>query len=287
MILPYLNAIDSTLLNTYIDFNLSYLNDLKVNIYNPTPYSTYLNNILAKDDLDPYKVAPGEASAKLHSALCKLIDRTYFFNQEEKSELNALLTYILLSPNPNLEQVTFKLSQLQEIHKDLTEIEVGDDGIIIYAKMLYNRSRMLALQDRGLKGVELELTTDFDKMIDVVAVADMMSRMNNIHNPLKYLKVSVIPNLHDKDICAMIRDVCEAMLTYRSALISPEKAGLGTSELAASELALLEREPTPSVRKNLQDTLDKYSEMNLAFTPADFLLSLNEGIRLSGMYLMV
>ena len=145
----------------------------------------------------------------------------------------------------------------------------------------------MALQTRGLNDAERELRTELDKTVPADEVAAMLSRMNSIHHALKSVKQSVIPNMKDKEICAMIMDISEAMITYRRSLIAPEKAGMGDFDLAASEAALLKKEPTPAAGENLKLIVDNYSAKNLAFTPADFLLSLNEGVRLSGINLMV
>lgn len=288
MITQYLKAIDRNLYNQYVDFNMEYLSELKINLFTPMPEDYAVKNILAKDEMDHFKLNPKDAPRKLHEALGKLIDRTYFLNEEEKSVINGLLTYLELSPSPDLANITRKLSNLQELHKELTEIDVGSDGMIVYAKMLYNRSRMMALQSsRGLVGIERELTTDFDKLVSAVDVAQILSRMNSIHHAIKSIKTSVIPNMKDKEVCAMIMDVCEAMLMYRSSLIAPEKAGLGDMDLAASEQALMKKDPTPAAGENLKSVIQLHSDKNLPFTPADFLLSLNEGVRLSGINLMV
>lgn len=288
MMTNYLKAIDRTLYNNYVDFNLGYLNELKINLFSPMPEDYALKNILAKDEMDAFKVSPADAPKKLHTALVRLINDLYSFNEDEKSVINGMLTYLDLSPNPDLGHLTRLLSPLQERHYKLIEVEMGDAGILVYSKMLYNRARIMGLQSsRGLKGIERELTTDFDKLIDSTEVAAYLARTNSIHHALKSVKMSVIPNMKDKEICAMILDVCEAMMMYRRSLISPEKAGMGDFDLAASEAALMQKDPTPAAGENLKTIISIHSAKNLAFTPADFLLSLNEGVKLSGMDLMV
>lgn len=287
MITDYIKAIDRDLYGKYISFNLGYLNDLKISLFSQMPDDYALKNILAKDEMDPFAMNPADAPKKLHAALGKLIERLYFYNEQEQSVINGLLTYMEVSPRPDLNLVVSKLTPLQEIYQQLTEIEVGDAGMLVYSKMLYNRSRIMALQTRGLNDAERELRTELDKTVPADEVAAMLSRMNSIHHALKSVKQSVIPNMKDKEICAMIMDISEAMITYRRSLIAPEKAGMGDFDLAASEAALLKKEPTPAAGENLKIIVDNYSAKNLAFTPADFLLSLNEGVRLSGINLMV
>lgn len=287
MITDYLKAIDRDLFNRYVDFNLPYLNDLKLCLVTPIPEDIFVKNILAKDEMDSFKVAPGEVSKKLHSALGKLIDQLYFYNEEEKAVVNGLLTYLDMSLSPDLSRIAASLSPLMEMHRDMIELETGDDALIVYAKFLYNRSRMMALQSRGLSGAELELTTDFDKLVNAEDIASTLARMNNIHNALKSIKQSVIPNMKDREVCAMIMDISEAMLAYRRSLIAPEKAGMGDVDMRASEAHLMKRNPTPAAGENLSAIIEKYNVMKLPFTPADFLLSLNEGVRLSGVNLMV
>ena len=288
MMTNYLKAIDRTLYNNYVDFNLGYLNELKINLFSPMPEDYALKNILAKDEMDAFKVSPADAPKKLHTALVRLIDDLYSFNEDEKSVINGMMTYLDLSPNPDLGHLTRLLSPLQERHQKLIEVDMGDAGILVYSKMLYNRSRIIGLQStRGLQGIERELTTDFDKLVDSADIAAYLAKTNSIHHALKSVKMSVIPNMKDKEICAMIMDVCEAMMMYRRSLISPEKAGMGDFDLAASEAALMQKDPTPAAGENLKTIIDIHSAKNLAFTPADFLLSLNEGVRLSGMNLMV
>jgi len=124
-------------------------------------------------------------------------------------------------------------------------------------------------------------------LIDSYDVAALLSRMNSIHHALTSIRTSVIPNMKDKEICAMIIDVSEAMITYRRSLISPEKGGMGDFDLAASEAALMNRDPTPAAGHNLREIIKIHTDKNLPFSPADFLLSLNEGVRLSGINLMV
>lgn len=288
MMTTYLKAIDRSLYNTYADFNLGYLSELKLNLFSPMPEDYALKNILAKDEMDEFKVTPADASRKLHTALVRLIDDLYSFNEDEKSVVNGMLTYLDLSPSPDLGHLTRLLAPLQERHVKLIEVEMGDAGLLVYSKMLYNRCRIMGLQStRGLVGVERDLTTDFDKLVDATEVASYLAKTNSIHHALKSVKLSVIPNMKDKEICAMIMDVSEAMMTYRRSLISPEKAGMGDFDLAASEAALMEKKPTPAAGENLKTIIDIHTAKNLAFTPADFLLSLNEGVRLSGMNLMV
>lgn len=287
MMTQYLNAIDRTLYNTYVDFNLGYLNELKLNLFTPMHADYAVNNILAKDEMDEFKIMPADAPKKLHTALVRLIDDLYFFNEEEKSVINGLLTYLDLSPRPDLGHITRLLANLQELHVKHIEVDMGDSGMLVYAKMLYNRSRIMALQSRGLQGIETELVTDFDKLINANDVAAYLSKTNSIHLALTSVKRSVIPSMKDKEICAMILDVCEAMLTYRRSLISPDKAGMGDFDLAASEQALMRKDPTPAAGDNLKTIIELHTAKNLAFTPADFLLSINEGVRLSGMTLMV
>lgn len=288
MMTDFLKAIDRDLYNKYVDFNLGYLSDLKLSLFTPMPDDYAVKNILAKDEMDAFKLSPSEAPRKLHEALGKLIERIYFFNEEEKSMINGMLTYLSLSMRPDLSNITAQMSALQELHKDLVEIDVGDAGLMVYSKMLYNRSRIMALQSsRGLTEKERELRTDFDKLINAGEVAAILSRMNSIHHALKSIKFQVIPNLKDKEICSMMVDVSEAMLMYRRSLIAPEKAGMGDFDLAASEAALMQKHPTPAAEENLRMIVDSYTEKNLPFTPADFLLTLNEGVRLSGINLMV
>lgn len=287
MITDYIKAIDRELYGKYIAFNLGYLNDLKISLFSQMPDDYALKNILAKDEMDPFAMSPADAPKKLHAALGKLIERLYFYNEQEQAVINGLLTYMLASPRPDLNLIVSKLTPLQEIYQQLTEIEVGDTGMLVYSKMLYNRSRIMALQTRGLNDLERELCTDLDKTVPADEVAATLSRMNSIHHALKSVKQSVIPNMKDKEICAMIMDISEAMITYRRSLIAPEKAGMGDFDLAASEAALLKKEPTPAAGENLKLIVDTYAAKNLPFTPADFLLSLNEGVRLSGINLMV
>lgn len=287
MMLPYLKAIDREQYNKYVDFNMGYLSDLKLNLFTPMPDDYAIKNILAKDEMDPFKMSPASAPRKLHEALGKLIERIYFFNEEEKAALNGIMTYLDLSPSPDLNHIERTLAPLEGIHKDLVELETGADGVIVYAKMLYNRSRIMALQSRGLNDTERELRTDLDKQVPADELAALMSRMNSIHHALKSIRTSVIPSMKDKEICAMIVDISEAMIAYRRSLIAPEKAGLGEFDLAASEQMLLQKQPTQAAGDNLKTIVDSYTEKNLAFTPADFLLSLNEGVRLSGINLMV
>lgn len=287
MITDYLKAIDRDLYGKYIAFNLGYLSDLKISLFSHMPDDYAIKNILAKDEMDPFKMNPADAPKKLHAALGKLIERIYFFNEEEHAAINGLLTYLELSPRPDLNNIVSKLTPLQEIYKELTEVDVGDTGMLVYSKMLYNRSRIMALQTRGLSDLEHELRTDLDKTVAADEVAATLARMNSIHHALKSVKQSVIPNLKDKEICGMIMDISEAMITYRRSLIAPEKAGMGDFDLAASEAALLAKQPTPAAGENLKYIVDSYTAKNLAFTPADFLLSLNEGVRLSGINLMV
>lgn len=288
MMTTYLKAIDRTLYNNYVDFNLGYLSELKINLFSPMPEDYALKNILAKDEMDAFKINPADAPKKLHTALVRLVDELYFFNEEEKSVMNGLMTYLDLSPNPDLGHITRLLSSLQELHVKLIEVEMGDAGMLVYSKMLYNRSRIMALQStRGLQGVERELTTDFDKLVDAVEIAGYLAKTNSIHHALKSVKQSVIPNMKDKEICAMIMDVSEAMMMYRRSLINPEKSGMGDFDLAANEAALMQKAPTPAAGDNLKTIVEIHTAKNLAFTPADFLLSLNEGVRLSGMNLMV
>lgn len=287
MMLPYLKAIDREQYNKYVDFNMGYLSDLKLNLFTPMPDDYAIKNILAKDEMDPFKMSPASAPRKLHEALGKLIERIYFFNEEEKAALNGIMTYLELSPAPDLNHIERTLAPLEGIHKDLVELETGADGVIVYAKMLYNRSRIMALQSRGLNDTERELRTDLDKQVPADELAALMSRMNSIHHALKSIRTSVIPSMKDKEICAMIVDISEAMIAYRRSLIAPEKAGLGEFDLAASEQMLLQKQPTQAAGDNLKTIVDSYTAKNLAFTPADFLLSLNEGVRLSGINLMV
>lgn len=287
MITPYLKAIDREQYNKYVDFNMGYLSDLKLNLFTPMPDDYAIKNILAKDEMDPFKMSPASAPRKLHEALGKLIERIYFFNEEEKAAINGVLTYLDLSPSPDLGHIERTLAPLEGIHKDLVELETGADGVIVYAKMLYNRSRIMALQSRGLNDLERELRTDLDKQVPADELAALMSRMNSIHHALKSIRTSVIPSMKDKEICGMIVDISEAMIAYRRSLIAPEKAGLGEFDLAASEQMLLQKQPTQAAGDNLKTIVDSYTAMNLAFTPADFLLSLNEGVRLSGINLMV
>lgn len=287
MITDYIKAIDRELYGKYIAFNLGYLNDLKISLFSQMPDDYALKNILAKDEMDPFAMSPADAPKKLHAALGKLIERLYFYNEQEQAVINGLLTYMQASPRPDLNLIVSKLTPLQEIYQQLTEIEVGDTGMLVYSKMLYNRSRIMALQTRGLNDLERELCTDLDKTVPADEVAATLSRMNSIHHALKSVKQSVIPNMKDKEICAMIMDISEAMITYRRSLIAPEKAGMGDFDLAASEAALLKKEPTPAAGENLKLIVDTYAAKNLPFTPADFLLSLNEGVRLSGINLMV
>lgn len=288
MMTQYLKAIDRSLINNYADFNLGYLSELKINLFSPMPDDYALKNILAKDEMDPFKVTPADAPKKLHTALVRLIETLYSFNDDEKSVLNGILTYMDLSPNPDLGHLTRQLAPLQERHQKLIEVEMGDSGILVYAKMLYNRSRIMALQSsRGLIGIERELTTGFDEQVNATEIAAYLAKTNSIHHALKSVKMSVIPNMKDKEICAMIMDVCEAMMTYRRSLIAPEKAGMGDFDLAANEAVLMEKTPTPAAGGNLATIIAIHTDKRLAFTPADFLLSLNEGVRLSGMNLMV
>lgn len=287
MITDYLKAIDRDLYGKYVAFNLGYLSDLKLNLFTPMPDDYAIKNILAKDEMDPFKMNPADAPRKLHEALGKLIERIYFFNEEEQSTVNGLLTYLDLSPRPDLNLIAAKLTPLQEIYAELTEIEVGDTGMLVYAKMLYNRSRIMALQTRSLSALEHELRTDLDKTVPADEVAAQLARMNSIHHALRSIRQSIIPNMKDKEICDMITDISEAMIAYRRSLIAPEKAGMGDFDLAASEAALLKKEPTQAAGENLKIIVDSYTARNLAFTPADYLLSLNEGVRLSGINLMV
>jgi hypothetical protein len=287
MMLPYLQAIDREQYNKYVDFNMGYLSDLKLNLFTPMPDDYMIKNILAKDEMDPFRMTPADAPRKLHAALGKLIERLYFFNEEEKSKINGLMTYLDLSMKPDLGHIERTLAQLQSIHSELVELETGNDAVIVYAKMLYNRSRIMALQSRGLNDAERELRTDFDKLVSADEIAALLCRMNSIHHALKSIRTSVIPSMKDKEICAMIIDVSEAMITYRRSLIAPEKAGMGEFDLAASEAVLMQKQPTQAAGDNLKTIIDMYSQKNLAFTPADFLLSLNEGVRLSGINLMV
>ena len=189
MMTNFLKAIDRELYNKYVDFNLGYLSDLKLSLFTPMPDDYAVKNILAKDEMDAFKLSPADAPRKLHEALGKLIERIYFFNEEEKSMVNGMLTYLELSMRPDLSNITAQMSALQELHKDLVEIDVGDAGLMVYSKMLYNRSRIMALQSsRGLVGVERDLRTDFDKLIDAGKVAAILSRMNSIHHALKSIK---------------------------------------------------------------------------------------------------
>lgn len=288
MITQYLKAIDRDLYNRYMDFNLPYLNELRMALLVPMPQDIYVSNILAKDEMDSFKVESKNASKNLHAALGKLLDQTYFYNEEEKSVVNGLLTYLQQSLNPNLEHVMNRLAPLQEIHQELTDMEFGVDALPMFSKFLYNRSRMMALQSRGLNSTERELHTNLDQSLPKIEeVAAMLARINNIHNALKSIRQSVIPNMKDRDVCGMINDIADAMLSYRRSLIAPEKAGLGDVDLAASQALLLQKQPTQAAGDNLINVITKYKNMNLPFTPADFLLSLNEGVRLSGVNLMV
>jgi len=287
MILQYLKAIDREQYNKYVDFNMGYLSDLKLNLFTPMPDDYAIKNILAKDEMDPFAMSPNSAPRKLHEALGKLIERLYFFNEEEKAAINGVMTYLDISMSPDLGHIERTLAPLEGIHEELIEVETGADGVIVYAKMLYNRSRIMALQSRGLNDLERELRTDLDKQIPADEFAALLCRMNSIHHALKSIRTSVIPSMKDKEICAMIVDISEAMITYRRSLIAPEKAGLGEFDLAASEQLLLKKQPTQAAGDNLKTIIDSYSAKNLAFTPADFLLSLNEGVRLSGINLMV
>jgi hypothetical protein len=293
MILPYLQNIDREYYNRYTGFNLPYLNELKIFLVNPMPMpeDTFVKNILAKDEVDEFKVAPGKIPKKLHSALTDLIDQLYFYNEEENAMVNSVITYLSMSMNPDLAYIHSKLAPLQEIHSKLIDLEVGSDGLTVFAKFLYNRSRMMGLQSfHGLRPAELELTTGFDKLVDAKQLAKMLARMNNIHSALNALRLELPPPRFggkDQPIYEMINEITVAMLAYRKSLIAPEKAGLGDVDLAASEAVLWKQDPTPAADDNLMTTIKKYDEMELPFTPADFLLSLNEGVRLSGINLMV
>lgn len=292
MILPYLQNIDRELYNRYIGFNLPYLNELKIYLVNPMPDDMFVKNILAKDEVDDFKVSTDKLPKKLHSALTQLIDELYFYNEQENQMVNSLLTYLSLTSTPDLAYIFSKMAPLQEMHSRLVDLDVGADGLVVFAKLLYNRSRMMALQTpQGLSKAELELRTDFDKLIpDTAHLAKMLARMNNIHSAINGLKLEMpIPRFGapDKDIMEMVVSIGEAMMSYRKSLIAPEKAGLGDIDLAASETVLWSKDPTPAADANLTAVIEKYNEMNLPFTPTDFLLSLNEGVRLSGINLMV
>lgn len=292
MILPYLINIDRELYNRYTGFNLPYLNQLKIYLVNPMPDDMFVKNILAKDEVDDFKVSADKLPKKLHSALTQLIDQLYFYNEQENQMVNSILTYLDLTTTPDLAYIHSKMAPLQEIHTKLVDLEVGADGLVVFAKLLYNRSRMMALQSpRGLNDEELKLRTDFDKLIDdTPMLAKMLARMNNIHSALHGLRVEMpAPRFGspDKVISEMVMEVSDAMTSYRKSLIAPDKAGLGDVDLAASETVLWNKNPTPAADANLTAVIEKYNAMDLAFTPADFLLSLNEGVRLSGINLMV
>lgn len=292
MFLPFLLNIDRELYNRYINFNLPYLNELKIYLANPVPDDLFVKNILAKDEIDEFKVPADKLPKKLHSALTQLIDKLYFYNEQESVVMNSMMTYLQLTSTPDLAYIHSKLAPLQELHVELMDLEVGSDGLVVWAKLLYNRSRMMALQNpRGLNKAEMELRTDFDKLVPNTAeLAKMLARMNNIHSAINGLKMELPApkfNAPDRDISEMIVSICDAMTSYRKSLIAPEKAGLGDVDLAASESVLWNKNPTPAADSNLTSVIEKYNAMDLAFTPTDFLLSLNEGVRLSGINLMV
>lgn len=288
MITPYLKAIDRDMYNRCADFNLGYLSNLKLMFSAPGfDDKAYVNNILAKDEFDDHKIQVDQLPKKLHSALISAIDELYFYNEKERSVINGILTYVEMSIRPDLDNIVSRLAPLQEIHKGLIEVSLGADAITIFAKLLYNRSRMLALQSRGLNRTERELVTNFDKVTDVQGVAEYLCRVNNAHNAIRSLRHAVVPNLRDRDICEMIENLASAMMSYRSSLIAPDRAGLADVNMDASEDLLMKREPTTAAGENLKNVIDRYNKLELPYTPADFLLSLNEGIRLSGVYLMV
>lgn len=291
MILPYLQNIDRELYNRYTNFNLPYLNELKIYLVNPMPDDMFVKNILAKDEVDEFKVATGKIPKKLHSALTDLIDQLYFYNEQENAAVNSILTYFDLTVTPDLPYIHGKLAPLQEIHTKLVDLEVGSDGLVVFAKLLYNRSRMMALQSRGLNDKELELRTGLEDLIeDSSQLAKMLARMNNIHSALNAIRLEMVAprfGSGDQPITEMVTEISTAMTAYRKSLIAPEKAGLGDIDLAESEVTLWGRDPTPAADSNLSTTIKKYEEMGLAFTPTDFLLTLNEGVRLSGINLMV
>lgn len=291
MILPYLQNIDRDLYNRYTAFNLPYLNALKVYLVSPVPDDIFVKNILAKDEVDEFKVATGKIPKKLHSALTGLIDQLYFYNEEENASVNGIISYLEASMDPDLQYIHGKLAPLQEIHSKLIDLETGADGLVIFAKFLYNRSRLLAMQStRGLNETELTLRTDFDKMVPAKELAQQLARMNNIHSALHSVRLEMGPprfGSKDASIHTMIDEVSTAMISYRKSLIAPEKAGMGEVDMAASEAHLWKLNPTPAAEENLNAVIDKFDEMNLAFTATDFLLTLNEGVRLSGINLMV
>ena len=291
MILPFLQNIDREFYNRYTGFNLPYLTELKLYLVSPVPEDIFVKNILAKDEVDEFKVATGKIPKKLHSALTDLIDQLYFYNEEENAVINSIITYLSMSMQPDLAYIHGKLAPLQEIHSKLMDLEVGSDGLTIFAKFLYNRTRMVAMQStRGLNEKELTLTTGFDKLVDAKELAKMLCRMNNIHSALSAMRLELAPpkfGSKEVQIYEMINEISVAMLAYRKSLIAPEKAGLGDVDLAASEAVLWKQNPTPAADDNLMSTIQKYDEMELPFTPSDFLLSLNEGVRLSGINLMV
>lgn len=288
MITPYLKAIDHEMYNRCADFNLGYLSNLKLLFAAPPPDKrAFATNILAKDEFDPHKVLVNETPKKLHAALIQAIDQLYFYNEQERSIINGMITYLEMAMRPDLNDIVAKLSPLQEMHQELIKLELGADAITVFAKMLYNRSRMLALQTRCLNKTELELTTDFHRVTNIHEIAEYLCRVNNVHNAFRSLRHSIVPNLKYRDICDMIDQLIEAMTSYRSSLIEPDKAGLGGVDLDAPEALLEQRQPTAAAGDNLRNVIDRYNKMELPFTPADFLLSLNEGLRLSGIYLTV
>lgn len=287
MITKLLQLTDKNAYSRWVDFNVEYLNQIKVYLADKAPPDMFVKNILAKDEVDRFKYSVSKTPPKLHTSLLKVVDERVFYGVNEKSIVNGILTYMGLTSQPDLEYINSKLAPLQEIHQSLTSLEAGKDSVTVFAKLIYNRSRIMhILYGQGLSEEEYETKTYLGDSVSAHAIAELLCRVSGIHHALRSMSSQAIA-CKDYEIGGMIKDIAEAMLSYRKSLIDPEKAGLGDIEMAAGELELVTREPSPAAGVNLKTVVEKYVGMDLAFTPTDFLLCLNEAVRLSGIDLMV
>jgi len=286
MITKLLQLTDKDAYSSWVEFNVGYLHQIQVYLADKAPPDMFIKNILAKDEVDRFKYSVAKTPPKLHTSLLKVVNERIFYGTKERSIVNGVLTYMSLTGKPDLEYINSKLAPLQELHQNLTGLEAGKDAVTVFSKLVYNRSRIMHLLfGDGMSPEEYETKTYLNETVPALNVAEALCKVSGIHHALRSMSSQAL-TCSDTELGAMIRDISEAMISYRKSLIDPEKAGLGDIDMGAAELELVTRSPSPAAGNNLKYVIEKYSSVE-SFTPTDFLLCLNEGVRLSGIDLMV